>query len=147
MADTIVFIGIGLTLLVLLAATLAVAFATQGAMAGNREVVEVLHFVGADDRFIAREFQRRFFRIGLEGGAIGGLAALLVLTLCGFLAGRWSATATGGQIEALFGRFELGWQGYGTVVLVAAIASIMTAIVSQISVRRILREPEAKPRR
>ena len=147
MARAVVAIGIAAVLLVFVAAGLAVAFATRGAVAANREVVDVLHFVGAHDAFIAREFQRRFFRIGLEGGAIGGLAALAVLTLCGFLAGRWSATATGGQIEALFGKFELGWQGYATVLLVAAIASIMTAIVSQISVRRILREPEAKPRR
>ena len=41
-------------------------FATRGAMAGNREIVEVLHFVGANDDYIAREFQRRFFELGLE---------------------------------------------------------------------------------
>ena len=45
-------------------------------MAGNREVVEVLHFVGADDDFIAREFQRRFFQLGLKGAAAGGGRAL-----------------------------------------------------------------------
>ncbi|HEX2725476.1 MAG TPA: ABC transporter permease, partial [Beijerinckiaceae bacterium] len=71
MASTVVIAGVVLALLVLAAAALAVAFATHGAMAGNREVVEVLHFVGAHDRFIAREFQRRFFRLGLKGGLIG----------------------------------------------------------------------------
>ena len=54
-----------LVALVLVAAGLAVTFATRGAMAGNREVVDVLHFVGANDDFIAKEFQRRFFRLGL----------------------------------------------------------------------------------
>ena len=49
-------------ILVITAMALAVAFATRGAMAGSRHIVEVLHFVGAEDRFIAGEFQRLFFR-------------------------------------------------------------------------------------
>ncbi|TXM87574.1 ABC transporter permease, partial [Methylobacterium sp. WL122] len=69
-ANTFVGIGVGIVALVLVATGLAVAFATRGAMAGNREVVEVLHFVGADDDFIARAFQRRFFGLGLRGGII-----------------------------------------------------------------------------
>ena len=34
-------------------------FATRGAMAGNKDIVDVLHFVGADRKFIAREEIRR----------------------------------------------------------------------------------------
>ena len=81
--------AVAIVILVLVATGLAVAFATRGAMAGNREVVDVLHFVGADDDFIAREFQRRFFRLGLKGGLAGGGLALLLITLCGFLLSAW----------------------------------------------------------
>ena len=70
MANTVVGVGLA-SILVLVAAGLAVTFATRGAMAGNHEVVEVLHFVGADDDYIAREFQRRFFKLGLRGSAVG----------------------------------------------------------------------------
>jgi hypothetical protein len=134
-------------LLVFLRRGLAVAFATRGAVAANREVVDVLHFVGADDAFIAREFQRRFFRIGLKGGAVGGGLRAALPDPVRVPRRRWSATATGGQIEALFGNFDLGWQGYGSVVLVALVASVMTAIVSQVTVRRFLREPEPRSSR
>jgi hypothetical protein len=44
-------------------------------MAGNRDVVSVLHFVGAEDGYIAREFQRHFLLLGLRGGLIGAGAA------------------------------------------------------------------------
>ena len=71
MANTIIAVGVVLVALVLVAAGLAVTFATRGAMAGNREVVEVLHFVGANDDFIAKEFQRRFFQLGLRGSVAG----------------------------------------------------------------------------
>jgi cell division transport system permease protein len=138
MANTIIAVGIALVLLVLAAASLAVTFATRGTMAGNREVVEVLHFVGANDDFIAREFQRRFFKLGLRGSAIGACAALLTTAVLGLLTGSWRASPAGDQIEALFGSFSIGWRGYGIFVLIALIASAVTGIVSRLTVRRFL---------
>ncbi|KMO35786.1 cell division protein FtsX [Methylobacterium aquaticum] len=138
MANTVVGVGVAVVALVLLATGLAVTFATRGAMAGNREVVEVLHFVGADADFIAREFQRRFFRLGLRGGAIGAVAALAVIGAGGALARVWRAGPAGDEIEALFGGFAIGWRGYASVVLIGVIASIVTAVVSRLTVRRFL---------
>src|SRR5262249_40288620 len=77
MASTAIAGGLGILVLVLTATVLSVAFATRGAMATNRPIVEVLHFIGARDRFVARQFQGHFLVLGLEGGAIGGAAALL----------------------------------------------------------------------
>ncbi|GJD61399.1 cell division protein FtsX [Methylobacterium frigidaeris] len=138
MANTVVGVGVAVVALVLLATGLAVTFATRGAMAGNREVVEVLHFVGADADFIAREFQRRFFRLGLRGGAIGAVAALAVIGAGGALARLWRAGPAGDELEALFGGFAIGWRGYASVVLIGVIASIVTAVVSRLTVRRFL---------
>ncbi|MDV2983261.1 UNVERIFIED_CONTAM: ABC transporter permease [Methylobacteriaceae bacterium AG10] len=139
MANTFAGIGIGIVLLVLFATGLAVVFATRGAMAGNREVVEVLHFVGADDDYIAKAFQSRFFRLGLRGGALGAGAALLTCALAGFVARTWRSGPAGEEIEALFGTFQIGWQGYAIIVLIGVIASLVTATVSRFTVRRFLR--------
>ena len=139
MANTFAGIGIGIVLLVLFATGLAVVFATRGAMAGNREVVEVLHFVGADDDYIAKAFQSRFFRLGLRGGVLGAGAALLTCALAGLLARMWRSGPAGEEIEALFGTFQIGWQGYAIIVLIGVIASLVTAAVSRFTVRRFLR--------
>lgn len=139
MANTFAGIGIGIVLLVLFATGLAVVFATRGAMAGNREVVEVLHFVGADDDYIAKAFQSRFFRLGLRGGALGAGAALLTCALAGLFARMWRSGPAGEEIEALFGTFQIGWQGYAIIVLIGVIASLVTAAVSRFTVRRFLR--------
>ena len=64
--------GIGVLLLMLAATVLSVMFATRGAMAANRPIVEVLHFIGAKSGFIAGQFQRHFLMLGLKGGLIGG---------------------------------------------------------------------------
>ncbi|MGU3536471.1 cell division protein FtsX [Methylobacterium sp. A54F] len=138
MANTFVGVGIGIVALVLVATGLAVAFATRGAMAGNREVVEVLHFVGADDDFIARAFQVRFFGLGLRGGAIGAGLALAAFALAGLLARAWRTGPAGEEIEALFGAFHIGWRGYASVLLIGVIASVVTGIVSRLTVRRFL---------
>ncbi len=57
------------------ATVLSVVFATRAAVATNRAVVEVLHFVGARDGFIAAQFQRHFLKVGTQGGLLGGLSA------------------------------------------------------------------------
>jgi len=139
MANTIILAGVAVVLLVLVAAGLAVAFATRGAMAGSRDSVEVLHFVGATDEFIAREFQTRFVALGLRGGAAGGLAAILAIALLGLLSSAWSATPEADQLQALFGAFEIGWSGYAAVVLVAAVVAAIAGLVSRLTVRHYLR--------
>jgi cell division transport system permease protein len=139
MASAMVIVGVLIMVLVLIATALAIAFATRGAMAGNRDIIEVLNLVGASDDFIAREFQKHFLRLGLRGGAIGGAAAMLTFWFAGFTAARWNATPGGDQLEALFGTFALGLRGYLAVVVIAFIVAITTAIVSRITVYRNLR--------
>lgn len=138
MANTIILAGVATVLLVLTAAALAVAFATRGAMAGSRDSVEVLHLVGADDAFIAREFQSRFVRLGLRGGGIGGLAAIVAIAILGWFSSRWSAAPESEQLQALFGAFEIGWSGYAAVLLVAVIVAAIAGLVSRFTVRHYL---------
>ena len=44
-------------------------------MASNREIIEVLHFVGANERFISREFERHFVGLGVRAGLVGAVRA------------------------------------------------------------------------
>ena len=112
MANSLVALGLGVLALVLAATVLSVMFATRGAMATNRPIIEVLHFVGARDGFVAGEFQRHFLMLGLKGGVIGGAAALLVFGFAHVM-GNWFRGSPGeAQIGALFGTFSIGLQGY-----------------------------------
>ena len=51
----------------------------------------------------------------------------------------WRSGPAGEEIEALFGTFQIGWQGYAIIVLIGVIASLVTAAVSRFTVRRFLR--------
>lgn len=139
MAKTVVFVAVVIFALVLTAMILAVAFATNGAMAGNREIIEVLHFVGAADDYISRQFQRHFLRLGLRGGVIGGGSAILTFLLSATLSSWWRATPGGDQVEVMFGGFALGPNVYAAIALIAAGIALVTGFVSRAIVYRHLR--------
>ena len=116
MAGTAVAAGVAILLLVIAATMLSVTFATRGAMATNKPVIEVLHFVGAKNGFIAGRFQRHFLLLGLQGGAIGGGVAVVLFALAA-LVSRWFAATPGAeQTSALFGSFSIGIAGYAAVL-------------------------------
>ena len=131
MAQVVVFAAIAIFALVLTAMGLAIVFATRGAMAGNKEIIEVLHFVGAADSYISRQFQLHFLRLGLRGGATGGAAAILLFGLVGFVSSQWTTSAGGEQAEALFGAFALGWVGIGLILAISAGVALLTGLMSR----------------
>jgi cell division transport system permease protein len=141
MASAAIVGGIAIFGLVLSATILSVTFATRGAMASNRPIVEVLHFVGAKDAFIARQFQRHFLVLGLKGGLIGGGAAMLSLALAGPVSNLFVGTAGETQAAALFGAFSMGPTGYAMmaaeVLLIAAITALTSRQVVIHTLRRI----------
>jgi cell division transport system permease protein len=131
MAGTAIAGGIAILMLVLTATVLSVTFATRGAMATNRPIVEVLHFIGARDRYVARQFQGHFLRLGLQGGAIGGGAALAVIALAGFFGDWFLGTAGQDQASALFGSFALGPVGYAAILAQIVLVAAVTTITSR----------------
>ncbi len=134
MSGATVLAGIGILALVIVATIISVSFATRGAMAANRPIVEVLHFVGAGDRYIANRFLRHFLRLGLEGGVIGGGAAMLIFGFSESIAGWFSGTPVGDQFAALLGTFSLRLSGY----LALAAQAVLIAAITGWAARRTL---------
>lgn len=140
MAGTIVLSGLLVLILIGAATVLAIVFATRGAMATNREIVDVLHYIGASNKFVAGEFQGRFLSIGLQGGLLGTVAAMLFFALIGTAAGNMLSSEAGAQVGVLFGRFALGIDGIIGIVAVVPVIAALTAITSRVTVRRFLAE-------
>ncbi|NVK35575.1 MAG: ABC transporter permease [Rhodobacteraceae bacterium] len=140
MAGAVVLVGFGILTLVLGSMVLSVVFATQAAMAGNKDVVSVLHFVGAEDSFIAREFQRHFLVLGLKGGITGGLVAVICFVCIGLLTRNSAGYAGADQFTALFGSISVSIPGYVGVVAVVALVAFLTSITSRWAVKAHLRK-------
>lgn len=136
MSTSVTIAGFSVLLLVLGAATLTVIFATRSAMAENRATIDVLHFVGAADSFIAAEFQRHFLLQGAKGAGIGGLLAALLLTFF-----SWLILPPDGSAGLLLsGRYQLGLSGILWIAAVIMVIAIVTAATSRLTVYHALAE-------
>ncbi len=136
-AATAVALALALVLLVLAASGGAIAFATRAAVASHRDVVEVLHLVGAGEDFIARAFARRFARLATLGGLIGSVAAGGLIALAGGLTG--AAGPGSGEMAAVVGGVATNPWPYLAAALVALADGAIAALVTLGAVRRFLR--------
>ncbi len=77
-------LAFGIFLMIMLAAIAVIIYAARAGLAANKEIIDVLHLVGASDEFVAAEVQRRFFLLGLRGAVMGLALAILVLLFAGW---------------------------------------------------------------
>lgn len=132
--------GISVLILVACATVASIVSATKSAMASNREIIEVLHFVGARERFIAHEFEKHFLNIGIRAGLVGAAAATAVFLMLPIvmrvLSGSGLAAA---EFRQLVGSAVLDWQGYLLFGVVVAVVASLCMITSRFGVYRILK--------
>jgi cell division transport system permease protein len=130
LAHTVERIALG-TLALIFAATIAtIVFTTRTSLEIHREVVEVLHLIGARDGYIARQFELQALIHGLKGG-IGGLA-LAAATLI-------MISTTAMQIDApLLPRLSLSTAEWIAVACVPLFAAATAMIAARVTVLRAL---------
>ncbi len=132
--------GIAVLILVAAATVATIVSATQSAMASNREIIEVLHFVGAKDRFIAREFEKHFLVVGVRAGTVGAIAATFMFILLPvFMQLLGGQSLAAGEFRRLIGPAVLDWPGYALLLLVVVIVASLCMLTSRYGVYRILK--------
>ena len=109
-------------------------------MASNREIVEVLHFVGATDRFIAREFEKHFLRLGIRAGLVGAGFALAVFVLMPIVMEiLGGGTVTIAELHRFIGTGALDMAGYVLLGIVVVVVAALCMLTSRFGVFRILK--------
>lgn len=136
MARTTVIIGSGVLGLVFFAMVLTVIFATRGALAGNRHIIEVLHFVGAESSFVAEQFQKHFLLISMKGALTGAFLAAFCFAAAGWWQTRSIATPESDQAAALFGSFTIDWTGYVGIFLTMLVIAALTTLTARFTVMK-----------
>ncbi|MGO9483607.1 MAG: cell division protein FtsX [Rhodomicrobium sp.] len=136
----------GIAMLALMAAATAAVIiaAATSALASNKEIVSVLNLVGAEEKFIASQFERHFLWVGIKAGVAGaGMAGLAFLALPSITGSMGSNAAAEAEIRRLVGAGTLDWGGYGVLVVVVAAIALICKMTSRYGVRRILNQQNA----
>lgn len=110
-------------LLVVLCSVGTVVFITRAGLAVHREPIEMLHLMGAEDRFVARQFEQRVGEPLLLGSTAG---AILALVLLGLIALALRPSADGG----LFGQLP---PPPLTALLVPFLLPVLVTVVGRVT--------------
>ena len=139
MGDSLVWLGVGVLILITASAIALVIFASRTALDANRQVVEVLHLVGASDPFIARQVQWQFLRAGLQSGLAGVLVGMATFVLLGISSG---GPASSGLADASYGLLigapEVTSVTYLLFLLVPIVATFLCLVAARLAILRIL---------
>jgi cell division transport system permease protein len=129
---TVEVMAVTLLALVLAATAGVVAFVARAGLSIHRQIVDILHIVGARDAYVARQFQAQAFRFGFVGAMIGSLLGVITLVA----AAIWSARGEA-AIGVAFRAFE-PWMIWPLALI--PIAAVLIAVVTvRISVQGALR--------
>ena len=107
-----------------------IAFATRAGLAARRDVIEVLHFSGAEQGFIAGLFQNRFATMGALAGFLGGASAAIIGVIARYFGG-------GAGFAPLL---PLAWIDLAAALPAPVIAALIAGISARLAASRIVGE-------
>lgn len=136
--------GVGMLFLMATATAAVIIAAATSSLASNREIVSVLNFVGAEEKFIARQFEAHFLKVGIKAGIVGaGLAAIVFFCLPYLTEGVSSSVTSQAEIRRLVGAGTLDPYGYIVLLIVVIAVAAICKMTSRYGVRRILNQQNA----
>jgi cell division transport system permease protein len=130
LARAVELMALVVVLLVVLAACIMVAFVTRMGLAAHQRSIELLHLIGAQDAYVARQFQGHALSFGLRGGLLGLLLALPTLYLARTLLQRIDS--------GLLPELNLLPHEWSLFILLPVAAALVTMLTARVTVLRTL---------
>lgn len=122
LARSVGFVAALVVVLVGACAIANVVFATRMGLSVHGQVIELLHLIGAQDSYVARQFQAHALRLALRGGVLGLVLAVLTVILLGQVLAR-AETA----LLPSFSLHGLDWSILAALPLIVALIAMLTA--------------------
>ena len=125
LARAIELVAALIVILVGASAIAMVIFATRMGLAIHGRVIELLHLIGAQDAYVAREFETHALKLALRGGAFGLLLAIATVTLIARLFERLDSVLLP-ELTLL----PIEWAALAILPLAIALVAMLTARVT-----------------
>lgn len=107
-----------------------IIFTARIGLAIHRSVIELLHLLGAQDAYIARQFQVHALTLGLRGGVIGAVAAAITVIILGPAAHMLALPVP----IAAYGIFD--WRVWLLLIVACLVAGGISMVTARITVLR-----------
>ncbi len=128
--QTIWILTLAVLMFITLATTGTVVFVTRTGLAIHHESIEVLHLIGAQDSYIARQFANRALMLGLRGGLMGLILAAPTLWGIGSIAHS--------MYSGFFPNFSLSLVHWVILACIPMLVALIAMISARLTVMKTL---------
>lgn len=115
---------VGLTVII------AIAGAIRSRMAEYHAEIELLHLMGASDRYISKQFQRHTLLLAIKGGCFGLITAFGAMVAINLVAGQ--------TIDLLLPEFKMSWNHYAMLCALPLLVGTLAITTTQKTVKLVL---------
>ncbi|MBR1648197.1 MAG: cell division protein [Alphaproteobacteria bacterium] len=123
-------LALSVLLLVICVTSGAIFYTTQTSLGLHRDVIEILHLMGAKDTYIAQQYAARTAVLGLIGGVIGVVLAIPAIFLIAHLAG---------QIEGgIINEARLSFKAWAMILSLPLFSALVATQTAYYTVKRTL---------
>jgi cell division transport system permease protein len=136
MARALTVLSYSILMLISASAIAIVIFATRAVLQANRHIVDLLHLIGARDRYIARQIDGRFLRTGMLSGFMGVGMGLLTFLLLGLFGGGSESGVAAASRSLLFSAPEIALWSYGVLLTVPIAATLICLVTARVTLMR-----------
>ncbi|MBQ8661000.1 MAG: cell division protein [Alphaproteobacteria bacterium] len=131
-ADGLKLIATTVLILVIAITSGAIFYTTQMSLGLHRNIIEILHIMGAKDTYVAQQYGKRMAWLGFCGGLFGMLLAIPTIFFIGSLAVR----IEGGIISEA----TLGFSDWGIILSLPLFSMLIAMYTAYYTVKRTLQK-------
>ena len=122
LAVSVKTLAMSILLMILTVCVLSIFYATCTSLGIHKDIIAILHIMGAKDTYIAQQYARRGFIIGLISGVVGLLLACMSFKILAFVAADMDQGFIGGLSLNL-----TNWIILSGLPIITAVISMLTA--------------------
>jgi len=126
LTEAFLVLTLGITILIVGTLALTIINATRASLGEFKEIIEVLHIIGAHDSYVANQFAKRTFKSSFQGSILGFLGGLISVIVISWLAKNIQS----GFLPEL----ELDWTFWLLIPLISISASILSTVTAYLTV-------------
>ncbi|MCR5507024.1 MAG: hypothetical protein K6F04_04215 [bacterium] len=124
---------LGLIIVLILATTaITISYATKSGLNINRKVINIMHMVGATNKYISTQFSRQMMILAISGGFVGYIISCLVIFIIKTISEEIS--------DGIIANFEFSSYVYLEMLLIPIIAGIIAKVSAMLTIRKELND-------
>ncbi len=114
--------------LILLTTAVTISYATKSGLNINKKVINIMHMVGATNKYISTQFSRQMMILAISGGSIGYVISCIIIMIM--------KTISKDISDGIIANFEFSSYVYLQMLIIPIIAGIIAKISAMLTIRK-----------